>query len=234
MVRRSYKHKKFSGRGGRRKTFARTGMGARKAAFTALRKVNKIQRRIERKTRVTLDTGALYINNLGGTYNMRSACVGVASGDGRDNRDGNKISPSVLHFHGDVTWNGLGGNDQWLRVIVVQDRDTIEGVGPVLYTPDKNVDIIESNGFLSEFNIQTKNRYKVLYNKHFKFNTSKDIGEAIYFTRRIKLPSVVEFNGTAVGDVSKNNCWVFAWGSSSAATNPITFRFYSRMYYTDL
>lgn len=231
---RTYKKKSFKGRAGRRTVYGKSRMSARKAAFTALRKVKSVERKIERKTRVTLDTGLLQINNMGGTYNMRSSCVGVQIGDGRDQRDGNKISPSSMKFHGDITWHGTGGQDQWLRVVIIQDLRTQEPNGPILFSGSTDVDLMSNNGFLSEFNLQTRSRYKVLYNKHFKFDTKKSVAEPIYFTGRIALPKEIKFNGSNTGDIAKNNVWVYAWGSSSASTLPIALRFYSRMWYTDL
>jgi len=231
---RTFKKKSFAGRAGRRSTFRKSSMSARKAAFTALRKVKSVERKIERKTAVTIDTGSLNVNQANGTYNLNESIVGVATGDGRDHREGNKISPSSFKFHGDIIWHSLAGNDQWLRLVIVQDLRTIQGSGPTIFIGDTDKDVIDNNGFLSEFNLQTRNRYRVLYNKHFKYNTAKDIAEPVYFTGRIKLPKTVEYNGSAATDLSKNGVWALAWGSTSATTTPIKLRLYGRMWYTDL
>lgn len=229
---RGFKKRTFRSRAKGRKGYRASSMSTRKAAFSALRKVNKVKKQIERKTAIT-QVVATTIGPPGGSQLLQQV-TGVATGDGRDDREGNKISPTSMHIWGYLQWNSAGGNDQWVRMMVIQDRATQSTSNPTVHTGTTATDLMASNSFMSEFNLQTRNRYKVLYSKHYKFNTAKNVGEAVYFSKRFKLPSVVEFNGNGVNDRKKNACWMVMYTGSSGTTYPITINYSARMNYTDL
>ncbi len=232
---RSYKKKGFRSRRKAKRSYVKNRMSARKAAFKALRTVRQVADKVERKTRATLSTSVNLTQANGGT-NVNSTVVGVPNGDGRDERSGNKISPTYAKFHGQIVWNASGGTDQWVRMIIVRDRRTNPTTSARILTGNSDIDLMSGPDFLAEYNVRTRSRYEVLYSKHFKYDTRRAIDEPIYFTGRFKPPKTVLFDGSSdgSGDITKNNVYCLAWGSASAQAYPIAFGLFVRLWYQDI
>lgn len=124
-----------------------------------------------------------------------SNVVGVAQGDGDNQRSGNSIFVRNYNFKGSIVHNAAGSNTQFVRVSVVMDTQQVGDTNPA-YT-----DIYESASPYAHLNSNTVGRFKVLYSRIITVNNNDKTSSLV----SINLPMRhhVRYNGTAGTDLQK-------------------------------
>lgn len=200
-------------------------------ARRALTKVNKLSRRVEKKTSRTISTTSTVADPTNATLERVS---NIALGDGRDQRDGNKITGMYGHIHGSVKFNSNATtpDNQWIRIAIFQDRFTNETSPPTVLDSVSATDLLEGSTYVSNFNLQTYPRYKLLKVINIQRDTQQSMDYEYYFKGTFKLPKDIKYNGNAGTDESKNAVWLAAW-SNDAFNSPTLFRTV-RIWYKDM
>lgn len=221
--------------GKRKRMFkSRTNKRSRKnvsIARRALTKVNKLSRRIEKKTSQTITATTAVADP---TNAILERVTSISQGDGRDTRDGNKITGLYGHIHGSVKFNSNATtpNNQWTRIAIFTDRFTNENAPPTVLASVAATDLLEGTSYVSNFNLQTYSRYKLLKVINIQRDTSLSMDQEYYFKGTFKLPKDIRYNGASGTDESKNCVWLAAW-SNDAFNSPTLFRTV-RIWYKDI
>lgn len=203
---------------------------ALKVAKRALSKVNSLSKKTEVKTSQVFSAQTIVGD---AAHAITTRISSISAGSGRDQRVGNRITGKYGHIHGSVLFNSAAStpDNQWCRIAIFYDKATNETTEPTVFNSVASTDLLEGNSFVSNFNTQTRNRYKLLKVINIQRDSQLSMGQEHYFKNSFKMPSRIEYNGSTGTDESKNCVWFAAW-SGDQLNSPSLFRTV-RIWYTD-
>ncbi len=191
-------------------------------AKTALRKVVKIERSVEKKFHTITATLTPHDQNDVGLFP-----TDIAQGNTQATRTGDKISPTSLYLTGyllmDVGQTGSSETD----ILIVQDRQQISDTGP------EYSDVFDGNpggGIL--VNNNTLGRFKIL--SHKQYSLTPGVKESIRIKTYMKLSGSTRYNGLTSTDLQKNGIYMIMRSNKSLINFPPVFTCSLRMHFTDL
>lgn len=166
--------------------------------------------------------------------NTTTNCLNaIAQGTGENQRSGLRVVNKSIQIK--VNWDMLGGGDQVLRLLVVQDRQTN---GAQLTGSDVLADQVPgtANDNLAMVNLENKHRFKILYDKIFQteiqmryWNGSAEISGNRVKSINIFIPLgkrgvTTRYLGTtnAVSDIADNSFHLLAI-TNETSTDTVTF-----------
>lgn len=204
----------------------------RKSIRKKINKVNKkVNALIKGVMRQDTDTTAMTaITQAGVPSNFPAMTVG----DGDNQREGNSINVHSIDCRCHVKLlNGasmVDGTAFLYRMIIGVDKQ------PNLANPDVNTLLNNSannaNNYLAPFNLNAKNRFRILFDRTYVLkplaNTMEAVGAGsnqddskyIHFRRNFKTPITVRYNNGntgAVGDIISNNIFMLEFASGNVA-----------------
>lgn len=160
-------------------------------------------------------------------------------------RVGNKIKPHELDFNAEIFLNAVGtagftaDHTSIVRLIIFQDKQgnnvpTGSGTSAVQ-------DVLKDATIYSLFNYETKDRYRILVDKH--YNVPQDLASVVYGAKpdqmvRFKIPSkkllsAIEYADTNGTLYTKGRLFFLVWTNSLATTQDIRLAWESRLKFTD-
>jgi len=138
------------------------------------------------------------------------ALTSIAQGDGDGNRTGNSIFVRSINFKGTLTYNTMGNNEQFVRIILFEDTQQISDTSPSL------ADVLEAGTTFSHLNSNTVGRFKILYNHVFALSQNRP---GIPFEINKSMRHHVRYNGTAGTDIQRGALYMM-WLSDSSSNYP--------------
>lgn len=179
---------------------------------------------MKRRQEIKRDDKALISFGLVLNTGQITSLCDIAQGSGRDERDGNRISPISLL----VRWNWLGqaaSTAEVYRIIIFRDKQQVLSTTPTV------AQVLQSNGALSLYNEDFLSRWKILYDNMWSGANDANIRLSFIGVMRIKLTLPMIF--AAVGDdtISKNGLYILA--ITNVASNAPTFVYSTRLSYYD-
>ncbi len=211
----------------RRSSFRRrSGNGKRRktSATTMARKALSISRKLQRKQEVKAFSHPLTtIASVANTGDIRSLAL-IAQGDLVSQRDGNKISPFFLKLR--LNWLGLAADTVGIfRTIIFRDKDQIASNVPTV------LDVLEENNALSQINLVSRHRWKILYDRTWTQSNVADLRLNYVDIIGLKLTLGMSFIGAANTGISENG--LFMLNITNIAANLPSFTFTGRLFYND-
>lgn len=189
-------------------------------AKTALSKVRKLERKQEVKF---FDNAVTNIATVNSTGDIRSLAL-IGEGNAVNSRDGEKISPFFLKLR--LNWQGVtGGTTDIYRTIVFRDLRQIEGGTPAVS------DILRDTSPVSQFNTDTRGRWKILYDE--TFTSANDSAIRLNFVTivNVKLTLPMTFADGLATSISKNGLYMI--NISNLAANLPAINYSTRLFYND-
>ncbi len=189
-------------------------------AKLALKKVRKLERKLEVKTVEFPITTLANIANTGVISNFTL----IAQGDDSGLRDGLKITPFELKIN--FQWLGDAASvDDIYRTIIFRDMRQVDSVVPTV------PNVLAENHPLARFTLVNRTRWNILYDE--TFTSSNDAAVRLCFVRllRIKLKGQMIYTGAANTTISKNGLYMLNVASVNSLPN---FVFNARLKYNDL
>lgn len=190
------------------------------AAYAALRGVQYLKGLVNSemyKVDIT-DTGTIITD--AGTYQKQ--LTAVAQGDGDSARTGNSIYVRSLNIRGQIIFNSSGTNPQFLRLMVVIDRQQIADSAVSTTT-------VLAGGYNSHLNSLNVGRFTILHSRTYALDDNDRL--VTNFVINLPMRLHVRYNGTANTDIQRNGIWIVA--VSSEPTNGPKLVFDSRLSYHD-
>jgi len=202
-----------------------------KAIMTLKKKVSKLEHSEEVKyedlyvTSTPASTGALY------------HCTGVAQGDNFNERVGEQITVKRAEVRFELNQIPSIVTSQ-VRLIMFWDKQC-NGVGPTTFASTSLAEGLLDNTvitttILSPYNVRTKNRYKILYDKCFKV---EPVDATVNMKQEYKfaLPlssAIIQFidSGFSAASISSRGLFMLLYSSS---TSIASVRLGLRLFYTD-
>lgn len=189
-------------------------------AKKALRKVNKLARRVKPEQKIhDVITTSIQPNIAGLTNNL----VSIAQGDTVSTRDGLSIRAFFWELRYSIIKDATPTNTV-VRIIIVKDNRQVESTVPSV------LDIILSADPLSQFSRVNPKRFTILYNRLLVLRTNMIMTKAVV-TRKIS--TEIRYVGAAVNTVTKNGLFLITLSSAAAGEEP-TMRFTWRLRFTDV
>lgn len=194
------------------------GVSALSLAKTAVREIWKLKGLINsEKKKFDRTEGAKTPDNTGIVDNL----VGIAQGDGDQDRNGNSIYVRSVNIKGNIKINAAASNT-FIRVSVVQDTQQIADTVPAW------TDIYESADVNAHLNNLTVGRFKVLKDRTFRLDAD-DPGKM--FEINLPMRHHVRYNGSATSDIQKGAIYLCMVSNEPANTPTLSYQ--SRVSYHD-
>lgn len=207
----------MSRRRGRKRRRTGSALGIAKKALS---KVRHLERKTESKAKDYTYTVIAGVSTSGFVTNLSL----IGQGDTREDRDGNKISPSMLSLN--FQWLGdASATSDMYRVIVFRDRRQVVATTPLM------LEVLVQSNPLSQFNYGFKHRWKVVYDE--VFTGANDAAIRLSFTRFVKIRLNLPMRWSAGTDTSIVANGLYMLVISNLAANLPEFGFTGRLHYTD-
>ena len=150
------------------------------------------------------------------------AITNVAQGDGEGQRTGNSIFCRAYNLKGYLVKAATPTNTM-VRIAVIMDIQQVGDTAPTWSN------IYESTSVNAHLNSDTVGRYKILFNRLYRMDTSK-INTPVFIN--IAMRHHVRYNGTASTDIQKGGLWLLVSSDQTSTSSP-TFVYDSRLSYHD-
>ncbi len=144
---------------------------------------------------------------------------GIAQGDTKIARGGNKVRFKSLHWRGFITMNA-SATTTMVRLMIILDKQVN---GAVFTIGDLLEDATAGDAIISPRDIDNQNRFTVLSDKTYKL-TDNGGNQLVQFNvyKKINLP--VRYDGTTanVGDLTSNGLFLVSFSNEATNTPAIT------------
>lgn len=182
----------------RRRRFSRKRKRGRGFGRMALRKVRKLEQKIETKVFQTPFTTIADVTV--GTGNIRSM-LDLAQGLTQTTRIGNNISPTSFVFRFQWVGQALGVNGLY-RTLIFQDRRQVASTAPTI------LQVLNDERPLAQFNPVFKGRFKILYDSMFTGVSDSDFRQSFAGIVTRRMTGVIKWNGASGTSYLKNNIYM--------------------------
>lgn len=211
----------FKSKMSRRRPRKRRRMGGSSMAKLALRKVRKLERKVEVKF---FDNPFQTIASISTTGDIRNIAQ-VVSGNSFNNRDGNHITPFRLNFR--FHWGGIaGGTTDVYRTIIFRDKRQLSGSGPIV------LDVLAAASPIAQIKGINHSRYKILFDHTFSNPNDTAIFQNFVGHVSIRMSLQMGWLGTSGGDINQNG--LFMLNITNLTTNLPSLKYSTRMFFNDL
>lgn len=156
---------------------------------------------------------------------------GLVKGTDEFERVGRKVTIKSIHLKGILQVYPATGVDQFHRIIVVRQKQTINTPSPQV------LDVLATTDIYSLRNKTKLTNYQVLYDKIFQLNAANESGAQKIFNFYKKCNIITTYNaGNAgsYGDLEHNALYFITLGSEAPGTTGGTFKGQCQINFTDL
>jgi len=177
----------------------------------------------------------------------------ITQGDGESQRDGRKVVIKSLQIKGMINADTVANSadppaGRLIRILVVQDKQTNGATGLQLFSGSSPTTLELSNALLDNrsgmvsinapYNQNTKERFKILYDRTFNINPNDKAGSLDYVVNVRKMINlnnavVMYSEGTSTIDALPSRNLFVAYYYSLSTDPSIQMNFTSRFFYTD-
>ncbi len=190
-------------------------------AKKALRKVNKLARRVqpEQKIHDILATGIA--PTVAGLVNRLTL---IAQGDTETTRDGLQVRAFFMEFRYLLIKHGTPTSTA-VRIIIVRDNRQVESTAPSV------LDVILAAQPHSQYSRVNPKRFTVLYNRLVMLNDVNRLSLTAVVTKKLSFP--IRWVGNANTTITKNGIFLITNSNAAAAQEP-SLNFTFRLRFTDV
>ncbi len=194
--------------------------GSSYAATLALKKVRRLEKKIEVKTHDRTPATIANVSNTGVVTDLAL----IAQGDGVGQRDGNYITPFRLQLN--VRWAGVAASTTDIyRTIVFRDKRQEATVTPAVLA------VLRDNEVISLYNTTTRKRFQILYDEVMTGPGDAAVLHSFALMINLKLYGRMGFQGTASTDINENGLYML--NISNLAANQLSVAYTSRVFFND-
>lgn len=151
----------------------------------------------------------------------------IANGDTAETRDGNSIKWTRFTSHGTLSING-SATRSYVRMLLVLDTQTN---GAIYSAGDILKDITADDAIVSLYNLDNRQRFKILYDKVVKLAANTISVRTFKINKKFSLRQI--FNADAAAITSIPTYSLSLYFVSNEATNTPTLTMYNRLRYLD-
>jgi len=193
-------------------------LSAMLVAKKALRVANKVKKAVEVKTSSKAFSTVVFTQ--AGTVSLIN---GLIQGIQHNDRIGREIRMIGIHFRFKISQASANSNFSSVRVMVVQDRQQVEGKAPLV------LDILKEAKVISLKKLDMQKRFRFIYDRVFTTNDNSVSSMYRSFFKKLSIP--VGYSGPLVGDIHKNGVYLVLLGDQSSNNNSFTST--DRFWFTD-
>ncbi len=155
----------------------------------------------------------------------------IAQGDTAQTRDGAqvKITNLLFRYTALVTADAGEGRGQFLRVMLVHDRQTNQALFNI---GDLLADTTNFDSLVSPLNLDNKYRFRILYNKLIGLNIGGKATSHMNINKVLDMKIRFDASTPSIADLTSNSLSVVLISNGDANTGPIV-TFFSRVRYVD-
>ena len=189
-------------------------------AKKALRKVNKLARRVKPEQKIHDITQTTIQPTVAGLVN---SFVAIAQGDGVTSRDGLAIRAFFIELRYSIVKHGTPTSTQ-VRILIVRDNRQVESTSPSVLA----VLLAATPG--SQYSRVNPKRFTILYSKFFTLRTNR-IAFATTVTKKLSFP--IRYVGAANTTITRNGIFMITESDAAGGEEPI-MKFTMRLRFTDV
>ncbi len=190
-------------------------------AKKALRKVNKLARRVKPEQKIHDITATGIAPTIAGIV---TSFVAIAQGDTETTRDGLSIRPFFLEFRY-LLFKHATPTSTAVRILIVRDNRQVESTSPSV------LDVMLQAQPHSAYSRVNPKRFTILYSKLIMLNDVNRLSIAQTVTKKLNFP--MRYVGAANTTITRNGIFLVTMSNASAAQEP-SLNFTMRLRFTDV